>query len=73
MKIYNISTTAYEEEDFLVITDLPKSKILEVIEPLINAEREDLGDYDNESLVKELIKKYPTNFIELAEINYLEV
>lgn len=64
-KLFKISTTAYKEEDFYVVTDLNEHDITEVINPLVMAERDGEGDYDNELIFKMLKKRYPKNTIEM--------
>ena len=65
MKIFRVNTTAYEEEDFFLHTELDEVDIVEVITPIVNNEREDIEDYDNEMLLDALKKKYPRKVIEL--------
>lgn len=65
MKVFRINTTAYKEEDFYLQTDLSEDDIVEVITPIVNAERDGYEVYDNESLLYALEKKYPRNKIEL--------
>jgi hypothetical protein len=65
MKIFRVNTTAYEEEDFFLHTELDEVDIVEVITPIVNNEREDIEDYDNEMLLDALKKKYPRKKIEL--------
>jgi hypothetical protein len=63
LRLVKINTTAYSEEDFLLVTDLSNLKIELVIEPIIDKERnEDIG-YDNEDLVYALKKAYPKAII----------
>jgi len=59
MYAYKINTTAYSEEDFLLITDLTGPEIEDVVRPIVDAEREQGLDYTNEEIVKELKKRYP--------------
>ena len=40
MKLFKINTTAFDEEDFFIITDLKEQDITEVIQPIVNAERD---------------------------------
>jgi hypothetical protein len=54
MKFYTISTTAYEEENFTLCTDLTESQIKEIIEPIIDRERRELDEYNNNELVDAL-------------------
>ena len=65
MNIFRISTTEYDIEDFYLPTELSQEDIIEVITPIVNAEREGLDDYDNEVLFDALQKKYQRKKIEL--------
>lgn len=65
MKIFRVNTTAYKEEDFYLQTDLEEQDIVEVIMPIVNAERDGYEVYDNEMLLDALIKRYPRKKIEL--------
>ena len=65
MKVFKINTTAYKEEDFYLQTDLSEEDIVEVITPIVNAERDGYEEYDNEMLLDALIKRYPRKKIEL--------
>jgi hypothetical protein len=67
MNIFKISTTAYKEEDFYLQTELDEVDIVEVITPIVNAERDGYEDYDNEYLLDALKKRYPRKKIELYE------
>jgi hypothetical protein len=59
MYAYKINTTAYSEEDFLLITDLTGIEVEDVINPIVQAEREQDVDYTNEDIVNALKKRYP--------------
>jgi len=77
MKLININTTAYKEEDFLLYTDLTKKQIIAVIEPFVLAERQDLLDsegtfYDNEMLVNALKATYSKNHIDHYQIEDID-
>jgi hypothetical protein len=63
MYAYKINTTAYSEEDFLLVTDLTGMEVEDVIRPIVDAEREQGLDYTNEQLVKALKKRYPKSSI----------
>lgn len=67
MKIYKINTTAYEEEDFLLLTDLNEQDITEVVNPIVMAERDEEEEYDNETIISALRKRYPHNEIQWLE------
>jgi hypothetical protein len=61
MKPYEINTTAWDEENFVILTDLNESQIKKVIEPIVNREREHGEYYDNDSLIDALVNAYPEN------------
>ena len=63
MYAYKINTTAYSEEDFLLVTDLTGMEVEDVIRPIVDAEREQGLDYTNKQLVKALKKRYPKSSI----------
>lgn len=63
MRLVNINTTAWKEEDFLLLTDLTDEQITKVIEPFVLAERKDPDNEenysDNDILVIALNDEYP--------------
>ena len=59
MNIYRINTTAFEEEDFFLMTTLTEKQIAKVIKPIVMAERSGGEDYDNDTLVTALERVYP--------------
>lgn len=63
MRLFKISTTEYEEEDFFLLTDLTEQDISEVIRPIVIAERDGNEDYDNEIFLEALQLSYPKNNI----------
>jgi hypothetical protein len=65
MKLYKIKTTSWSYEDFLLVTTLSVEDIVKVIRPIVQAEREEYGQYTNESLVDALKKRYPSETIDL--------
>ena len=65
MNIFKIQTTQYEQEDFYLHTELEEEDIVEVIGPIVNAERDGYEVYDNESLLIALEKRFPRKKIEL--------
>jgi len=65
MQVFRVNTTAYTEEDFYLLTDLTEQDIVEVVTPLVNAERDGYEEYDNETLLNALQKRYPRKKIEL--------
>ena len=67
MEVFRVSTTAYKEEDFYLLTDLTEEDVVEVITPIVSAERDGYEEYDNEVLLDALKKRYPRKRIELYE------
>ena len=68
IRVVEINTTAFEEENFILVTDLTDEQIEEVIRPIVLAERNQIENdndvyYDNETLVSELLEKYPNNLV----------
>lgn len=68
IRVVEINTTAFEEENFILVTDLTDEQIEEVIRPIVLAERNQIDNdddvfYDNETLVSELLEKYPNNLV----------
>jgi hypothetical protein len=68
VRIVEIITTAYEEENFILLTDLSDEQIENVIRPIVEKERnaEDSDDdsyYDNEGLFNALEQEYPENVV----------
>jgi hypothetical protein len=76
VRIVRINTTAFEEEDFLLLTDLTDEEIEEVIKPIVEAERngedEETTHYDNDSLAETLEAIYPNNVIEHYSIDGID-
>ena len=73
MNYIEINTTAYSEENLIIATDLTKEDIELVLLPYLKEARELCVDYMNEDLVDLLMERYPLNFIELVETEYLEL
>lgn len=68
MKAFEINTTAFDEENFILFTDLTDSQIVRIIKPIVMAERKLTWDtsnfdnhYTNDDLIDALIKAYPSN------------
>jgi len=40
LNLYQVNTTAWDEEDFLLLTDLSEEQVTEIIQPIVEAERE---------------------------------
>jgi hypothetical protein len=63
LNLVQINTTAYSEEDFLLLTDLTETQIKKVINPIVKDERENEVPYENGDLVGALRKAYPSHTI----------
>jgi hypothetical protein len=61
MKAFEINTTAWEEENFVLFTDLTEGQIVDVITPIVMAEREHGKEYTNDYLIDALMEAYPSN------------
>ena len=59
MNKFKINTTAWDEEDFMLETDLTQQQVIDVIQPIVVAERLGVEEYDNEMLYNELVRTYP--------------
>ena len=63
MQLFKINTTAFEEEDFQLVTDLSEKEIVKVIKPIVKEERKGKSMYDNDMLVESLRRAYPNNVV----------
>jgi hypothetical protein len=63
MQLFRINTTAFSEEDLLLLTDLTKDQIVETAQPFIYLERQSGDNYVNEDVVSHLKNTYPDNKI----------
>lgn len=68
IRIVEVNTTAFQEENFVLLTDLSDEQIEQVIRPIVDKERnatEDDDDtfYDNEELFGALQETYPNNIV----------
>jgi hypothetical protein len=72
LRIVKVNTTAFEEEDFLVLTTLNDDQITEVITPIVEAERGGGEFYDNDGLVFALKDKYPNEVVEQYSIDDMD-
>lgn len=67
MRVVKISTTAWAEEDFYLLTTLGDQDIVEVIQPIVNAERDGEEFYDNQLLIDKLKRRYPLDHVEMHQ------
>jgi hypothetical protein len=73
MRQVKINTTAYHEEDLILLTNLTNSEIISVLQPIIDEERNGGDEYDNYDLLRALIEAYPGRIIDESENEYLEL
>ena len=64
MNIYRINTSAWEEEDFFILTTLTEQQIRLVIQPKVDKEREDDLFFDNDDYCNALRIVYPNAIID---------
>lgn len=69
MKAYEINTTAWDEENFVLFTDLTESQIVDVITPIVKAEREFGEEYTNDDLIDALLEYFPSNTLYVYQNN----
>ena len=63
LNLVQVNTTAWDEEDFLLLTSLTEEQITYIIKPIVDDERENDVAYDNDALVYALEKAYPHDTI----------
>jgi hypothetical protein len=63
MRAFEIKTTAWSEENFMIATDLTERQIMDVLVPFITRKRDLDECYTNEDLVDELEYVYRNNII----------
>lgn len=73
MRVVEINTTAYNDENLFIITDLTDNQIISVLHPIIEAERDGGEEYDNDMLILALEKAYPSKTIIAEEPHYLSI
>lgn len=73
MRVIRINTTAFEEEDFFLLTTLTDQEISDVVLPIVNAEREGEEYYDNDVLVSALKEKYPAESVHMILIEDITI
>lgn len=74
--LIQINTTAFEEEDFLLLTTLTEKEISDVLTPIIDKIRESDNWYCNDDLVGFLTDAYPSEIIQhysTSNIDYLSL
>ena len=74
MRTFEINTTAFDEENFILTTELNEKEIVDVIAPIVMSERDGNGYYDNDELLVALKEAYPTRVIIMyQELNTITI
>ncbi len=77
VRIVQVNTTAWEEEDMLLVTNLTDEQIQSVVNPIVEREREsDDYAYVNEDLAEALRRQFPDNIIinyDPSDIDFLNI
>lgn len=75
INLIKVSTTAYEEENLILVTNLTNAQIKKAIRPTVLKERKSNTQiYDNETLLRLLKTQYPNNTVLMySEIETLTI
>jgi hypothetical protein len=63
LRLVQVNTTAFDEEDFLLVTNLSDEEIEKVITPIVMKERDEEVMYNNLDLVEAIRKAYPNRIL----------
>jgi hypothetical protein len=63
IRLVEINTTAWKEENIILVTDLTDEQIQKVITPIVLKERNSNEEYHNDTLCEALRETYPTNVV----------
>jgi hypothetical protein len=63
LRLVQVNTTAFDEEDFLLVTNLTDEEIEKVITPIVMKERDEEVMYNNLDLVEAIRKAYPNRIL----------
>ena len=59
LNLFQVNTTAFDEENFVLLTSLTEEQITKAITPIVQDERVNGIVYDNDMLVEAINKAYP--------------
>lgn len=65
MRVVRVSTTAFEEEDFFLLTTLNNEQISEALDIFLFNQRFGKNEYDNEDLFRLLTDRFPNDKIDM--------
>jgi len=63
IRLVEINTTAWKEENIILVTDLTDEQIQKVITPIVLKERNSNEEYHNDTLCEALREAYPTSVV----------
>jgi hypothetical protein len=63
LRLVQVNTTAFDEEDFLLVTNLSDEEIERVITPIVMRERDEEILYNNLDLIGAIKDAYPNRII----------
>lgn len=70
IQVFKLTTTAWYEESFYVLTNLTEEQVRSVIAPMVAEERNDLLEelfYSNEDYISKLAEAFPNNIVEFHQ------
>lgn len=74
LRLIEVNTTAWEEENFKLVTTLSDRQIESVIKPIVDKERDGGSNYTNNDLFEALTSAYPTHIVSMYEsINIIKI
>ena len=75
IRLVRLKTTYWDEEDFLILTDLTDDEIKDIVTPIVEKERKEGEEYfyDNEGLVWALKDHYPNNLIDFYTMENIDI
>jgi hypothetical protein len=73
LNLYQVNTTAWDEEDFILLTSLTEMQVEKVIKPIVMDERENDIAYDNDALVDALLNAYPNEVVMHYTLNGIDL
>lgn len=74
MRVVKIHTSEWSEETFHIITDLPDSKIKQVVAPMVAQERRETEQlYEVEEYVEALKKVFPSAYVHMQDVDEHEL
>jgi hypothetical protein len=73
LNLFQVNTTAFDEEDFLLLTDLTEDQVVQAIKPIVDDERENEVFYDNDTLCDAIKKEFPSAVVRMYSTSSLDL